>query len=654
VRIEDGSTPQAARAAFLVAFPASDSELRGFDERSDRISEVLGQIGSGLLLVGFSALFIGGLGVFNSVQAHLQGKLGTLATLRALGLRDGRLAALVLLQILLLAVLASTAGALAGSGLALAGGALVGERLPFIGNVAGNVGGNSNLAAGAASHLAASLLALLPAAAVAVLFGVLTALSFALPALGRALTVSPAALFRGLDGNALRTPPVAWVWTGVSVALLVALLLLLLPDARFGLAFVAVTLVLLALLEGVLRGLRGLAGWALAHPQLASLGSGFELRVALAGLQRPGSPLRAALLSLGSALTLLVACTLVVATLLRTVNDTVPANAPALVFYDVQTEQLPLLREALQAAPSLQAVQTAPLVLGRVSAVNGQALRSSSDGDRVREARDEHKLSTRDGNFDDVVITAGAWWPAGYTGPPLLAMEDREANQLGIQVGDMLRWEILGQTLEAQVAAIYAQRRFQSRLWLEAIFSDGVLDPFITRHVGAARLNAADAIAAQDRLAAVAPNIVSVRTESALQATRTIMASASAGLAVIAGVCLAASLLVLASVVAASRTRQVYEASVMHTLGARLSSLRRVLRWEYTLLAAVTASFALAMGSVLALALLQWNLQLDGSGLLWTGALTAVGVSSLSLGLGARYLLGQMQIAPARLLRGGA
>jgi len=34
---------------------------------------------------------------------------------------------------------------------------------------------------------------------------------------------------------------------------------------------------------------------------------------------------------------------------------------------------------------------------------------------------------------------------------------------------------------------------------------------------------------------------------------------------------------VLAGVVAASRERQVYEASVMHTLGARMSSLRRVL-----------------------------------------------------------------------------
>ena len=45
---------------------------------------------------------------------------------------------------------------------------------------------------------------------------------------------------------------------------------------------------------------------------------------------------------------------------------------------------------------------------------------------------------------------------------------------------------------------------------------------------------------------------------------------------------------------------------------------------------------------------------LNGAGLLWTGALTAVGVSGLSLGLGAHILLGQMRIAPARLLRGGA
>ncbi|MDO9094149.1 MAG: hypothetical protein Q7U99_16105 [Rubrivivax sp.] len=625
------STAQPARAwrdSFLAAFPQSNAEVRTADGRSDRIAQVMAQVGSGLLLVGFSALFIGGLGVFNSVQAYLGGKLGTLATLRALGLRDGRLAALVLLQVLMLALLASTAGAVLGALLTLAGLQLVAAQLP----------------------LTLAPAALVPPLAVAMAFGVLTALAFALPALGRALTVSPAALFRGIDGGTLRTPRLAWVLTSAVGVAVVLLLLLVMPDPRLALAFVAVVLLLLVLLEGVMRVLRTGAGWLLSRPQWQP---GFELRVALAGLQRPGSPLRAALLSLGSALTLLVACTLVVAALLRTVNETVPQQAPALVFYDVQQDQLQTLNDTLKTAPSLQRVQTAPLVLGRLAAVSGQPLRASDEAERRNEARDEHKLSHRAGNIDDVLVTRGAWWPEGATDMPRVAMEDREADQLGLQVGDQLQFEIMGQAVQAELVAIYEQRRFQSRLWLEAIFSDGVLDPFVTRHVGAAWLSAADAEAVQDRLAAVAPNIVTVRTQALLDTTRSLMARASAGLAVIAGACLAASLLVLASVVAASRTRQVYEASVMHALGARLSSLRRVLRWEYTLLALVTAGFAIVTGSLLALSLLRWRLDLDASGLYWTGASVALAVSVLSLGAGAQVLAAQLRASPATLLRSG-
>lgn len=622
-------TPDAApawRDAFLAAFPALDAEVRSFDERSDRMAEVLGQIGSGLLLIGFSALFIGGLGVFNSVQAYLQGKLTGLATLRALGLRDGRLAAFVLLQIGLLALLASAVGVALGLGLALAGAQLAADKLPV-----------SFLLAG-----------LWQPALVALLFGVLTALAFSLPALGRALSVSPAVLFRGTEGATLTVPRWARQATAGAALLTLALLVATLPDPRFGLAFVAATAAVLAVLDLATRGLRRVAARLQHHRALP-----LPLQLALAGLQQPQSPLRTALLSLGSALTLLVACTLVVVTLLRTVNDTVPAQAPALVFYDVQTEQIPLLRETLQTSPGLQDVKTAPLVLGRLVAVNGEALRESGDTERNRESRDEHKLSDRSGNFDDVVIDRGAWWPADHRGEPLVAMEDREADELGLKVGDRLRFEILGQPVEAQLAAIYSQRRMQSRLWLEAIFSDGVLDPFITRHVGAAWMPAEQTLDAQDRLAAAAPNIATARTESMLRETRALMGRASGGLSVVAGVCLAASLLVLASVVAASRSRQLYDATVMHALGARHSLLRGVLVWEYVLLASVTAGFALLAGSALATGLLLWRLDMSPAGLYWSGGVTALAVSGLSMALGARYLLSQMRLSPAMLLRSG-
>jgi putative ABC transport system permease protein len=629
-RVRTAEPANAWRDSFIATFPALDAETRSFDERSDRMAEVLGQIGSGLMLIGFSALFIGGLGVFNSVQAYLQGKLTSLATLRALGLRDGRLAAFVLLQIGLLAVLASAAGAMLGMGLALAGAQLAADKLP----------------------VTLLLHSLWPPALLALVFGVLTALAFSLPALGRALSVSPAALFRGVEGQALHTPRRArWLTAAVAGATL-ALLVATLPDTRFGLAFVLTTATLLGVLDLATRGLRRVAARLQHHRALP-----LPLQLALAGLQQPHSPLRTALLSLGSALTLLVACTLVVATLLRTVNDTVPEQAPALVFYDVQTDQLPLLRETLQASPGLEVVKTAPLVLGRLVAVNGEALRASgndeTDRQRARESHDEHKLSDRSGNFDDVVIDRGAWWPLDHAGEPLVAMEDTEADGLGLQVGDRLRFEIMGQPVEAKLAAIYSQRRMQSRLWLEAIFSDGVLDPFITRHVGAAWMPTDQTLDAQDRLAAAAPNIATARTESMLRETRALMGRASGGLAVVAGVCLAASLLVLASVVAASRSRQLYDATVMHALGARHSLLRRVLVWEYTVLATVTAGFALLAGSALATALLQWRLDMSPAGLYWSGLLTAAGVSALSLGMGARYLLAQMRLNPAMLLRSG-
>jgi putative ABC transport system permease protein len=626
-RVRTDQPPDVWRDAFVAAFPGSDAEVRTADDRSDRVAEVLDQIGSGLMLVGFSALFIGGLGVFNSVQAYLQGKLATLATLRALGLRDAQLAAMVLLQVLLLALATSLVGAALGGLMAIGGTALAAARVPLAPDLTG---------------LAAPL-------ALAVAFGVLTAVTFALPALGRALTVTPAALFRGIDGSVLRTPRLAWLLTAAAAVAGLVLLVGVLPDPRFGLAFVAVTMALLVLLEGVLRMLRMACRWALAHPGWQPP---FEMRMALAGLQRPGSPLRASLLSLGSALTLLVACTLVVAVLLRTVGETVPQQAPGLIFHDVQTDQLDTLNQVLRTAPSLQSVRTAPLVLGRLAAVNGEDLRESAEAGRRVEARDEHKLSNRGGNIDDVLVTRGAWWPADHRGPPLLAMEDREADQLGLRVGDRLRFEIMGSAVEVELAAIYSQRRLQSRLWLEGIFSDGVLDPFITRHVGAAYLSDDDAIAVQDRLAATAPNIASVRTASMLEATRGLMARAGAGLAVIAGACLAASLLVLASVVAASRARQVYESSVMHALGARLDSLRRVLRWEYTLLAVVTAGFAAVVGSALGVVLLQQRLQLDPGGLYWTGVVTAFAVSAVSLGAGAQVLMARLRLSPAALLRG--
>ncbi|MEE4376310.1 MAG: FtsX-like permease family protein [Candidatus Competibacteraceae bacterium] len=614
------------RANLTTAFPDADWEVRTFKERSRRLGEVLDQVGSALLLIGFSALFIGGLGVSNSVHTYLQSKLATLATLRALGMREVRVARLYLGQVLLLAGLASIAGAVLGGGLALAGVALAAERLP----------------------LAPTLLALIGPLLIAMLFGLLTALTFALPALGRAMAVTPAALFRGIDANPVRTPT-RYRWLTLASGLLTAgLMVLALPQPLFGIGFLGVTLTLLILLEGVVQLLR-LGALHLTQRQM--LVEHFYWRLALANLYRPGAPLRPTLLSLGSALTLLVASTLVVAALLRTINDTIPEQAPSLIFYDVLQSQVDNFRKQVLATSSLDRLDLAPLVLGRLNQVNGDSLRDSTDLERVLEARDEHKLSYRLDNFDNVQVKRGSWWHDDYQGPPLVAMEDREADQLGLKVGDRLTFTILGETIEADLVAIYGQKRFQSRFWLEGIFSDGVLEPFISRYVGAIYTDPAAAVKLQDTLAVEFPNVVTVRTESVLREARTLLTRASSGLALVAAISLLASLLVLSSVVAGSRARQVYDATVLHSLGARLNTIHRALGLEQVLLALLTSLFALVLGGLIAWGLLEYRLELEIDGVWWTALIVAPLVSGLCLGLGTHHLLRRLNPSPAVLLQ---
>lgn len=342
---------------------------------------------------------------------------------------------------------------------------------------------------------------------------------------------------------------------------------------------------------------------------------------------------------------------------MRAINTTIPDEAPALVLYDVLDNQAGAVSEAIKQAAPTARVELAPLVRARFIAVNGRPVAERADTEEAHmanlAARADYKLSYRGHNIDNVTLVAGEWWTESADGRPRMAMEDREAGRLGVALGDVIRISAADRSLDVEIAAIYSQKGLQTRFWFEGILSDGALDDMISRQVGAAYLDDDAAADAQKRIAMVAPNVVSVRTAELLEAARGILGKAASGLAVIAAVSLGASLLVLISVLAAGRTRQIYDATVLHAIGARLSLIRQGLRLEYLLLAAIASTFAILLGAAIALPLLRYRLKLPSEDLLWLGALVAIAVSGLSLALGARYLLHRLHFNPVTLLRGG-
>lgn len=114
----------------MEAFPDTEWEIQTFQDRSERIAERLSQTASGLLIVAFSTLFIGGLGVFNSISVYLQSKRESIATLKACGLQDMRIGHAYLLQIGMLAAVSGVIGVLLGSGLAWIGSEILAQELP--------------------------------------------------------------------------------------------------------------------------------------------------------------------------------------------------------------------------------------------------------------------------------------------------------------------------------------------------------------------------------------------------------------------------------------------------------------------------------------------------------------------------------------------
>lgn len=625
-RVRTDAEPNGWREGLRNAFPDASWEVQTVHERGEMVGRRLNQVASVLLLIGFSTLLIGGLGVANSVSAYLQSKLGTLATLQSLGARAPQVASVYTGQIALLATLASAAGATIGSTLAWLAAQSLKDRLP----------------------IDPGLQALILPTVLAIALGVCTALAFALPTLGRTLATPTAMLIRGAGNQQGRTPS-AYLRATAAVCVLGGLLLLwFIPEPLVALAFVVCIAALLVLLEGMVKLIQ-MASRQLSHSRW--LDGQFSLRLAVASLHRPGASLRPMLLSLGTALTLLVASALVIASTYRILGNTVPSRAPALVFYDLQKGDVAAFDQTASTLDGYLDHAIAPLVLGRLTSVNGEALADSTIAARALEANDEHKLSYRQSNIDNTSVDRGQWWPEDYNGPPLVAMEDREADQLGLSVGDKLQFTIMQQTIDAELVAIYSQARFETSFWLEAVFTSDVLEPFITRHIGSVYLAPERDIAAQSALGEQFPNVVTIRTAKVLAASRAILSSAGLAMALIGLVSLTASILVMASVVAVNRQRQVYEASVLHAIGTRMSAVIKSVAFEYTLLAIVLSLFAIAAGGTLAHLIMTYWLKIDGTGSAWAGVLVAMAASVLCLFAGALWLMRTLSATPAMLLK---
>ena len=569
-----------------------------------------------LTLVGLTALIVGGVGVTNAVKAFIDRKRDTIATLKAVGAPGGFIVTVYLIEI----------GVLAGIGVVL--GLALGLLPPFF------AGGMIAAALDLSIEIGVYPGELLLAAA----YGFLTAFAFAIWALGRAHDVPVSALFRDKVAPERRLPRRAYVVaTAIAVLLLAALAVATAADRFVAVIFILSMAAIFVVLTGVAGVIRRVAG------RVPAVGSA-EFRLALRNIHRRGGLTLSVVLSLGLGLTLMVALALIDTGLRRQLTSTLPERAPTFFVLDIRSSELEAFSALVEATAPGTALQTVPMLRGRITALKGTPVDKIDAPEGARWALSGDRGITLSAQPPaNSTLASGAWWPKDYAGEPLVSFEDELAREFGLSIGDTVTVSVLGREITARIANTRKVEWQSLSINFVMVFSPNTFAGAPYSVLSTAALPAGDDPAADRQnekrlmkaVVAAFPTATMVRVKDMLATVNDLVGSLTVAIRAAASIALAASVLVLAGALASGHRQRVYDAVLLKTFGATRARVLFAFALEYAALGLLTAVFALLAGSAAAWGVLSgvMDVPLDVNPWVALGAVAVALVLTIGLGL---------------------
>ncbi|MEK0165290.1 FtsX-like permease family protein [Phaeobacter sp. A36a-5a] len=602
-----------------------NSGMRWTDARNGApgIATFVERLAGFLVLVGLSGLAVGGIGVSAAVRAYLAGKTATIAILRTLGADRRTIFLTYFLQIGALALLGVAIGLVIGGLAPVLLGPLIAAQLPFPAVFGISV----------------------PALSEAALYGLLTAFVFALWPLARAERIRAAALFRdALDSRSRWPAPRYIVATAVSVAVLIG-------SAALFSGAIELTLWTAAGLIGALAVLLLAAlvlGWIARRA--APLTRGYPaLRWALSAIGTSRDGAVPTVLALGLGLTVLAAIGQVDGNMRRAIEGNLPDVAPSYFFVDIQRDQMPDFLARVEQDPAVERVQSAPMLRGILTTINGQPATEVAGDHWV--VRGDRGITYAAKQPDTTQIVAGAWWPEEYTGAPQVSFAREEAEELGLNLGDTLTLNVLGRDITATITSLREVDFSTAGMGFVMVLNESAL-------AGAPHSYIATVYAEQEAeaqilrdLAKAMPNITAIRVRDALDRVSDLLRQLASATAYGAAATLLTGFMVLIGTAAAGEPARRYEAAVLKTLGAPRRQILISFALRSVFLGAGAGLVALTAGMTGAWAINTYVFESDYQ-VIWSNALAIISGGILTTLLaGLAFAWRPLQVRPARILR---
>jgi putative ABC transport system permease protein len=380
----------------------------------------------------------------------------------------------------------------------------------------------------------------------------------------------------------------------------------------------------------------------------------FAIRHAVINLRRPGNQTRVILMAVGLGAFFVIGVRVIQANLLREIAIELGEDAPDMFLVDVQQDQTAGIRALMLDRTRIEP-KLVPVLRARVVGVRGRDVNLDSYEDvRGRGSLGrEYVITYRDHLEENETILDGALWAPGATDAQV-SMEDGIRERFGIQLGDEIRFDVMGRVIAAKVTSVRNVDWDRARSGgFMFVFNPATFARAPHAYIGFVRAPSAaeDRARLQRDLVAAYPNVSVIDIREILDRARTIIDNVSLAISIVGLVALAGGALILAGAVAMTRFQRVYEAAILRTLGATSRRLAAMLAFEYGLLGLLAGTIGSAGAAVLGWAAAKYLFDMDWSASPGINVLGVLITAALVCGIGIGASLEVLRRKPLGTLR---
>jgi putative ABC transport system permease protein len=471
------------------------------------------------------------------------------------------------------------------------------------------------------------------------IIGMAVLLGFALPPLLRLKKVSP---LRVLRRELEPLPSSAWLIYGLSICIIGLLIWKYTDDFKMTAIILGVGLMTLLALGLLIYSLLNLARKWLPSMSLT-------WRFGLQGLLRNSSTSVSQILAFSITLVAMVLSFTVRTDLIDNWQKQLPDNAPNHFALNIFPDQKAAFQQELQ-QQNINGSQFYPVVKGRLVEINNVPVQQVVSKDTQGENATHRELSltwTKELPEENKIV-AGNWWINQQS--VLVSIEQKLADSLKIKLGDLLKFTVGSQQINATVTSIRELRWDTMKPNFYMVFSPGTLDAYPSTFITSFYLPETQKNVL-NTLVKKYPGTTILEVDLILRQFKTILTQLTQAINYLLYFALMAGFTVLFAAVYATLDSRIYEGALMRTLGANRSLLRKTHIIEFSTLGLISGLLAVVISEAITYALYTqvMNIEYHPSLYLWavipfTGALF-VGMAGC---WGVRHVLNK---SPLRILR---